>query len=284
MTAASLQTKLKGLLEGLGQPALHYAVSTTRWPEAMKRCFLELEPDAALCEFLASIPATRATRGRTWLQRSLRWVMSDYDANALLDMYPMHLLSTRQAERLLMRRSRSGTLLDIGAGNGDVTAALAPLFERVCTVEASRWARRRLSGRGFGIDTYDATQEGIRGGPYDVIALLNVLDRTARPLTLLDRLYRGMSDTSLLLLSVPLPYRPHSYRGPMSREPEERLPIVGNHFSDALLRLVQQVLVPQGFEVVRMTRLPYLSGGDSDCPMTALDAAVVLCRKAARSS
>jgi SAM-dependent methyltransferase len=280
VTADSPTKDVSGLLDALGQPAFSFDVSMTRWPDAMRRAFIALGPDDGLCQFLAEIQQRRASVARTRWQRGLRWLMSDYDANALLDMYPMHLLSTSQAERLLMRSTRGGSLLDIGAGNGDVTAAIAPLFDRVCVLEASRWARYRLKRRGFWVDTYDVAKQGIRGGPYDVIALLNVLDRTELPLTLLEQIRRGMSDTTQLLLSIPLPYRPHSYRGAMSREPVERLPIVGSNFSDALLRLVQQLLLPLGFSIARMTRLPYVSGGDAEVAMTALDAAVVVCRKA----
>jgi hypothetical protein len=73
-------------------------------------------------------------------------MLSDYDANALLDFYAMHLLSTAQWHALLGPHAH-GRLLDVGAGSGDVTASLAPLFDAVTTTEASRGMARRLRVR-----------------------------------------------------------------------------------------------------------------------------------------
>jgi SAM-dependent methyltransferase len=265
-----------GLLERLGRPTLNYDVGMSRWPEGLQSRFLRLGPDQSLTAYLERVVATRASRGRTWAQRVMCLAMSDFDANAWLGMYPMHLLGTEQA-RLLLPHASGGRLLDIGAGSGDVTAALQPLFEDVEVVEVSRGARKRLRERGYVCHGYDVARDGLRGGNYDVIALLNVLDRTDRPLTLLDRCHASMTPKTRLLLSMPLPYRPIVYAGAGSREPTERLPVVGNGFEAALLRFVQNVLVPKGFAVERFTRLPYLSGGDSACAMTVLDAAVFVC-------
>jgi hypothetical protein len=268
-----------GLLDRLGQPAFDYGVNMARWPEWMKQSFVELGPDQALFVFLERVATDRAPRGKTWLQRVMRLALSDYDANALLGMYPMHLFSTAQAEQFL-GRPRGGRLLDIGAGTGDVTAALRPLFETVEVVETAWAARARLKARGYVCRSYDVAKCGIRGDGYDVIALLNVLDRTEYPVKLLERCRAWMTGETRLLLSVPLPYRPLVYASALSREPKQRLAVVGSSFEDALLRLVRNVLLPNDFVLERLTRLPYLSGGDSERAMTALDAAVVLCRKA----
>ena len=277
MSSAAL-TKLNGLLGVLGQPVLEYGVNTARWPHSMREAFVESGPDQGLVEYLERIRDSRATRRKTFAQRLLRTVMSDFDANALLGMYPMHLFSTEQATMLLGARRRH--LLDIGAGTGDVTGAVQPLFERVEVLESSWGARRRLRALGFECHDYDVAQLGIRGGGYDVVSLLNVLDRADRPWTMLKRCREWMKADTRLLLSVPLPYRAHVYVGVGSREPRERLPIVGERFSDALLRLVLNVLDPVGLVVERMTRLPYVSGGDSSRPITVLDAAVLSCRTA----
>lgn len=274
-----IAAELAGLLDQLGQPELRYAVNVARWPNWMKRVFIQFGPDDALVRYLRVIGKTRASRMRTLMQRAVRLVLSDYDANALLRMYPMHLMSTAQAAALL-ERSPGGRLLDIGAGSGDVTSALGPLFDVVEAIETSRLSRRRLRASGLVCHAYDVTAQGILGTNFDVIALLNVLDRTDRPLELLGKCHCHMTRQTQLLLSVPLPYRPHVYTGARSREPRERLAVVGNTFSDALLRFVQQVLVPMGFRIDRITRLPYLSGGDSEQPITVLDAAVLVCRNA----
>lgn len=265
------------LLDALGQPALEYAVDMARWPAVMKSRFLELGPDDALLDYLEQIIAARASPNRTRLQHLLRWLMSDYDANAVLRMYPMHLLSTQHAERLI-GRARGGRLLDIGAGSGDVTQALAPLFDSVTVVETSRFAARRLAERGFSSARYDVTRDGVRGGPYDVIALLNVLDRTSHPLTLLEKCRVAMAPETMLMISMPLPYRPIAYAGSRMLEPQEPLPIAGHDFSVSLMRLISDVLQPAGLLPIRFTRLPYVSGGDADRPITILSAAVLVCQ------
>ena len=59
----------------------------------------------------------------------------------------MHVLSTEQFIRHLGRtRGQRGALLDIGAGDGGVTAKMAPLFDAVYCTEsdwAMRWRLRR---------------------------------------------------------------------------------------------------------------------------------------------
>lgn len=269
---------LAGLLDQLGQPTLDYCVNMARWPESMKTAFVELGPDEALQDYLKRIIVSRASVTKTRLQRVLRCFVSDFDANALLRMYPMHLLSTAQAEQLFGARP-GGKLLDLGAGSGDVTSALGPLFDQIDVVETSRVAARRLRQRGFNCTNYDVTVQGIRGGPYDVIALLNVLDRTDRPYALLEQCRNAMSENTQLMLSTPLPYRPHVYVGGRTRDPSERLPVVGNDFSDALRRLVLEVLQPMGLVPTRLARIPYISGGDSERAITVLSAAVAVCRR-----
>src|SRR5512138_1784927 len=124
-----MSERLEWLLMQLGQPKLEFGVDTTRWPEPLRARFLEFGPDAALVEYLERVRANRAGWWRTRAQRLVRLLVSDYDANAMLGLYPMHLLSTKQAA-LLLARPRGGRLLDVGAGSGDVTRELTPLFDQ----------------------------------------------------------------------------------------------------------------------------------------------------------
>ena len=62
----------------------------------------------------------------------------------------MHVLSSAQFASLLGRRAGDpGTLLDVGAGDGNVTAKMAPLFGAVVATEASPVMTRRLSEMGY---------------------------------------------------------------------------------------------------------------------------------------
>ena len=68
----------------------------------------------------------------------------------------MHVLSTQQFQQLRNcgnNRTRSegqlGRLLDVGAGDGQVTKQLAPLFREVFATEMSPSMRWRLKSAGF---------------------------------------------------------------------------------------------------------------------------------------
>lgn len=106
------------------------------------------------------------------------------------------------------------SLLDIGAGDGGVTARLAHLFERVFATEYSVTMRWRLRGRGYTVlghespFCYDDDEEGdeTTGGcgaggrrrTFDVVSCLNVLDRADTPLTLLRQMRDALRPPRLI--------------------------------------------------------------------------------------
>lgn len=78
------------------------------------------------------------------------------------------------------------SLLDVGAGEGRVTACLAPLFRgAVEATDVSRPMVWRLGRRGF---TAHLTESpgSLAPSTYSVVALLNVLDRCDRPIAMLS--------------------------------------------------------------------------------------------------
>jgi SAM-dependent methyltransferase len=273
--------------------------------------FIPGQLDAEGEAFLAAAVKRNHSRFGLWAHRALTLVLSDFDANALLGMYPVFLLSTPQAQRLLGAARPGvishGRLLDIGAGSGDVTTRLAPLVDSVQCTETSRHMARRLRKRGFPcwlgrvgsgrvMDSGDATSgaraEGGRDanageggdplasdGPFDVIALCNVIDRCDRPRALLSAVARSLPQGGLLLLATPLPYSPFFYAGSLTRDPSEKLKIESDTFEDAVLELYRNELAPLGLELRALTRLPYLSGGDAQYPAYVLDDAVLVCVK-----
>ena len=252
-------------------------------PEQLRARFVKLEHDADAGAYVEHVRSRRRGRARTLLQRTLSWYMSDFDANGVLDMYPMYLLGTAQWQRLLGGRP-GGRLLDVGAGSGDITARLAPLFDRVVTTELSAAMGFRLRRRGFDCHALDVALDGVPAGPYDVISCLNVIDRAPRPRRLLERLREGLRPGGALLLAVPLPYSPMYYDGSVTRDPQEPLAITGDGFEACLSSLALRVLAPLGLSVTAFGRAPYLSGGDSEQAMYELDDAVVVCRSSRGSA
>lgn len=75
------------------------------------------------------------------------------------------------------RRQNRGTLLDIGAGDGNVTAKLAKYFNRTYVTELSRTMQNRLIKRAFHLLDVDEWHE--HEFRFDMISCLNVLDRFA---------------------------------------------------------------------------------------------------------
>lgn len=245
---------------------------------------------AARAVWLDADPATRA-----WIDHALenphsRWtvaargalakVMSDYDANGLLGTHDMRVLGNAQWRTLLGERLR-GRLLDVGAGDGHVTAELAQSVSDVVTTELSPKMAARLRERGYRCHELDlATDTLPEEGPFELIAMLNVLDRSARPLSLLERLRDLLAPGGRLLMAVPLPLSPHVHVGPVTLEPDERLPLDDRSFEHAARTLTELALEPLGLEVCSLSRAPYLCRGSGSRPVVVLDDSVfVLCRR-----
>ena len=258
---------------------LRYECDRARLGSSFRAHFDPLKIDAAARTFVSDAFADPAGPIRTRIFQSMRTLLSDYDAYGLLDMYGMHLLSDAQARELLAAHA-DGTLLDVGAGNGAVTQVLAPMFAEVCATEASRVLRRRLRQRGFKVLQQDLSMSPALDLKANAIACLNVIDRCARPRSLLTHLRSMLAPAGRLLLSVPLPLRPHVHIGARTADPEESLPSSQNTWELDATALADELLVPLGFQVERLSRLPYLSRGDATTPLYVLDAAVLILRVA----
>lgn len=251
-----------------------------RLPSDLASAFLELPPDPERERWLATIGATPHGALATALHRALRRVASDYDVDAWLGMHSMFLAGTATWRALLGAERVGGALLDVGAGRGDVTATLAPLFDAVVTTETSAPMIRRLRARGFEAHRIDLAERALAPErTFRAASLLHVLDRCARPRSLLDATVARTERGGLVIVACPLPARPHVDVGGHTVDPDEPLPIDGERFEDALASLTASLLAPAGLEVERWTRTTYLARGDRDAPLHALDDAIVIARK-----
>ena len=266
---------------------LRYAADLVRLEE-LAQSFIASHLDTEGEAFLATVLKKNYRMWGLRAHRLLSLFMSDFDVNAVLGVYPVFLLSTPQALTLLERASggklAETRLLDIGAGSGDVTTRLAPLVAALDCTETSRFMARRLRQRGLacfrGVVGVGLPNDPLQSTePYDVVGLLNVIDRTPRPRSLLRAIAQHLRPGGILLVSTPLPFEPVIYKGGATRPPEEALEITAGEWEDGVLSLFRNELAPLGFEASALTRVPYLSGGDALQPVYVLDAAVFACRK-----
>jgi SAM-dependent methyltransferase len=199
---------------------------------------------------------------------------SSYDVHGLFGAYPMHMLSALAFADLLEGR-RVRTLLDIGAGAGYVTERARGHADDIVCTETSAPLARRLRARGFVAEPLDLTVDPL-GRRFELVCCFNVLDRTARPLSLLRAARDHLDDGGRLLLSIPLPVTPHVHVKGGTVAPRERLPSLARQWELAARELSEQLFPPLDLTVQRLARAPYLSRGDRHAPLYALDAAIWL--------
>ncbi|KAH7645146.1 protein-L-histidine N-pros-methyltransferase [Dermatophagoides farinae] len=176
------------------------------------------------------------------------------------------------------RRQNRGTLLDIGAGDGNVTAKLAKYFNRTYVTELSRTMQNRLIKRAFHLLDVDEWHE--HEFRFDMISCLNVLDRCDRPLDMLSNIRQSLQRSGghlLLAIVLPLVQYVESKR---SHQPEQYLPVQGQTFEQQVQSFWDNVLAPAGFELICWTKLPYLSEGNIDLTYFWLIDAIFLLKPA----
>jgi SAM-dependent methyltransferase len=258
---------------------LSYGCEPSRLPAELASRFVELELDDGTRRWIDRALERPQARATSAIRDVAAKMVGLYDANALLGAFPMRVLGTDQW-RPILGEAAGGRLLDVGAGDGAVTAEAAALFDEVVATELSHPMARRLRRRGLRCHEVDLATEPLleAEGTFDVISLLNVLDRTSRPLSLLERLPALCRPGGRLVVAVPVPIRPVVYVGPQQVDPEEVLPGGGEAgFEAGVSALWQWGLAPLGYRVEVLTRVPYLCRGDARRPVEVLDDAVFVC-------
>ncbi len=255
----------------------NYECERARLGPRLSPKFEPLVPNAELEAWLAKEGASPHGWFTTQLTQALSSFASVYDVHGWLGSYAMHLLSHAQW-RSLLGSGPFARLLDVGAGAGYVTEGARGLFGQITCTETSRAMQRRLRARGFEVCTTELS--ALPAASFDVVSCFNVLDRTARPHSLLRAALGRVAPNGRLLIAVPLPLSPHVHVAGGTVSPDERLPTSAQSWETAARELTEQVLEPAGLTVERLARVPYLSRGDSACPLYVLDAGVWLCRAA----
>lgn len=262
--------------------AVRYGIDRARASRLLASRFVELGLDSATKAWIDGAIDRPTPSSRLLARKVARSLIGDYEANALFDTHDMRVLG-REQWPLLLAGVSTRRWLDVGAGDGRVTREIAAIASEVETTETAHRMASRLRERGFVCHEIDLVGQRLEGSaPFDVVSALNVLDRTSRPYTLVERMMDLLAPAGVLVLAVPLPLSPHVHVGASTLDPDELLPIDRRSFEQAASALVETGLFPLGLELVAWTRVPYLSRGDGKVPVYVLDDAVfVLKRKAA---
>ncbi|KAJ8283946.1 hypothetical protein COCON_G00027960 [Conger conger] len=201
-------------------------------------------------------------------------IVSRTSINGFLGRGAMFVFSGDQFRQLLQISSdwQGDRLLDLGAGDGGVTAVMDKHFKEVYATEVSTPMRWHLQKKNYTLLEVDGWQNP---GFYDVISCLNLLDRCDEPLTLLADIRRSLvPGTGRLLLAVVLPFQPSVEVGRKWQWPKEYLKVKGKTWEKQVTHMSKRALQKAGFEVEAVTRLPYLCEGDMYHDYYVLDDAV----------
>ena len=273
--------------------------------------FVRSSMDSTLRRFLkGSAAATATRRGQivAYLKQHLFFALQRYlgwswpDASGFANIATLYVASEEQL-RTLVADAASGsgpsdekprTLLDVGSGSGTETAKLSAALnieaEHVACLETSSSMRRALRARGF--RAASSADELSRHGAsrFSAAALLNVLDRSDDPGQLLDAVVGMLEPGGVLLLATVLPFHAKVHEGRVgskwarrtARKPRSPLALEAvkqGSFESQVAAFLGAILhCHPRLELVRWTRLPYVSSGDPVKTHYALDMAVMVFR------
>lgn len=256
-----------------------YAVHPELLPEELQGVLSISKPDRALEAFIRDCEEHPHTPLQMAILSLIEQFVPSYEAHGMLGMYPMHILGPQQWEQMVPTHLRGGSLLDVGAGQGFVTEHARSLFSSITATETARSMVRRLWDRGFAAHPLDITDSpaAFPKESYDVVSVLNVLDRCERPLTLLSNALSFLRHGGLLIISDPLPIS-QRVRGAHHVVKES---IGGNCtiWEESLANLYHNTIVPLGLTPTLVTRLPYIYKSSGREPYVILDDFVLVCKK-----
>ena len=194
------------------------------------------------------------------------------------------------------------TLLDIGAGRGEATAALASALgvrdQDVTVMESAAQIRSRLAAeRGYrAVSSFD---ELGAGQTFGAVAMLNVLDRCDDPRGLLRSAVSALRPGGLLLIATVLPFCPLVYQGAVGKVGAHRPPtrplrlphglrcgaakdtghLGGGTFARHLSGFVSATVGALPLRLQAWTRVPYLCSGTTEATYYHLDNALLVLRR-----
>ncbi|BFG05436.1 methyltransferase-like protein 9 [Drosophila madeirensis] len=260
-------------------------IDTRRWyslahslPPRFQSKFVPLEqPDSTTVHWLER---TKLLSANIWmhlwhaLARSiLQFFMTQTDINGFLKRGSMFILSEDQFNKLLVAggftaSSEPVTLLDIGAGDGEISLRVANTVAelsgnadlRVFATEASWTMRDRLKKLNFNVITEIGGLQNM-----ELILCLNVLDRCFDPFKLLEDIRSTLAPGGRAVIALVLPYM-HYVETNTSHLPIRPLLESSSNgrqasFEEEATKFME-LLENCGFNVESWTKAPYLCEGD----------------------
>ncbi|CAB3400045.1 unnamed protein product [Caenorhabditis bovis] len=256
-----------------------YGIDSTYWytpenamPPMVGQLFMKSDPDEVTQAFLdqsASISGNYFWQTiRNVSVMVLGLIYTKTDINGFTGFGNMFLFSENQMAKFLgidrqTWSSNGKKILDLGAGNGDITAHLKPLFDTVYATELSKSMRRRLTSKGYKL--LNAVDWATTDEKFDLITAFNLLDRHYSPRKLLRDLWKKSHESNCyVVLSLVLPISHYVEFNPIGTGtwPDAFLNVRGRTYTEHLETLIVNEIIPANFEVIRWTRLPYLCEGD----------------------
>jgi len=218
-----------------------------------------------------------------------QWTHSD--AAAFFKSRDMFALSSSATRTLLCNNSlsldRLPKLLDVGAATGTTTAEMSECFDYVVATEASKVCTRTLA-QVDGVDvamTAKSLQNTKEFGPFDVVSLLNVLDRTEDPDALLSEAISvlkegsaldGDGDGGVLLLGFSMPLSPFVQPQTFTTSPQlpdQKDALDNDHlgtffskidsegsFETFVSDIHKYILLRRSLTIERWSKFPYVAG------------------------
>ncbi|EDW09815.1 protein-L-histidine N-pros-methyltransferase [Drosophila mojavensis] len=264
-------------------------IDTQQWyslncelPQRFQSKFVDLkQPDPTTVRWLER---TKMLSSNIWLHlwhalaRSvLQFFMTQTDINGLLKRGSMFILSEEQFCRLLeaggfqtRTLAEPITLLDIGAGDGEVSLRVANSVNelsgnavlQVFATEASWTMRERLKKLNFNVVTEIRELQNV-----NLISCLNVLDRCFDSFKLLEDIHTALAPTGRAVIALVLPYMhyvetntSHLPLRPLLDNSNKRNGREASFEEEATMFL--ELLENCGFRVESWTKAPYLCEGD----------------------
>lgn len=142
---------------------------------------------------------------------------------------------------------------------------------------------KRLITREFSAHAVDISKDSTYFPPnsFDVLSILNVLDRCERPKTLLRNAISFLKDDGALILSdsLPLNQQIRSRAGSL----EERINAGSGTWEKCLSSFYNEVIEPAGLVPIHVSRLPYTYKSSRAQPYVVLDDFVMVCTKSTKN-